>query len=192
MMVEGRGHVKPRPEVIKLSASDVAFIRSVSAQRNAYRGYSSRRDVWGRGFLDDPAFYGLCGEHAACSFLNRRCGCRLQIDTALRMFGDGGTDIDVFGVRIEVKTRVKGRHYLVRRLDEQKKIKPLNADLYVSSKFVSEREVHLLGWMWRRELTEFSRFEPSTRAGHWNLNIDETRLHPMSDLAGEVNLRRAA
>lgn len=190
MLREGEGFTAPAPVSISLSAGEMEYLRSVATRREQYRAYSQRSDKWGRGYIDSPIFVGLCGEHAVCTFLNRRLSCRLSVDTKLRGRGDGGVDVDVFGVTLQVKTRARGDRNLVRRVD-RKGIRGLNVIAYVFCQLLTERRtVLLLGWIKSDELRTYAKSERSPVDVHFNLSVDAKYLRPMNSLLDEIQLRR--
>jgi len=191
-LVEGKGKVPPSPDVVTISASEVEYVRLIAERRNSFRGYAHRQDTWGRGLIRNPAFCGLLGEHGLCSYLNKRLGTKLAVDGELRIRGDGGRDIEIAGMSVELKTRVTGERYLVRRLDDRRRIKEIVSDYVAFSKLISEREIHLLGWQTRSQFRLLSKLVKSTRGEWWNLDIDERELRPMSQLVEEFQFWRAA
>lgn len=191
MRTEGTGLRPPAPVPIKFSRSDFAFLREQAIRRRNFRGYAKRADAWGRGFISDPVFVGMCGEQACCAYLNRRLGTDLKVDTVLRYKGDGGVDIMVFGMRLQVKTRAIGSRNLVRRVTEEKKVVPIPVHAFVFAQLLeSEGKVNLLGWLPATEATEHGRQVKSGKANFWNLEVDAKFLEPMKDLAEHLNLRR--
>jgi hypothetical protein len=186
------GRVAPSPALVTLTPSDVELVRMVAERRNRYRGYTYRPDAWGRGFVTNPALHGLLGELAACAFINKRLGTRLSIDSEDMRNGDGGVDIRVRGVSVDVKTRVTGHRCLVRRFDEHKRLMPLTADVYLFAQMESARRIWLLGWMSSADMVSLARFEKSSRADHWNLDISESDLEMPSHLIRHIALQEAA
>lgn len=169
--------------------------RSNADTRDLYRGYSRRRDAWGKGLVPGKSatFVGLMGEHAVAVYLSRR-GFPMFADVTLRPCGDGGADIHVVGLRLQVKTRRKGlggRNY-VRRVDRGR-IVPFNCDAFVFAQWdeTPTNPVLLLGWAWRKDVATgtFER-SPIGAAQHWNLRIQDVDLQPMSRLVDELIARK--
>lgn len=194
MLVEGMGTIAPAPVRIGLSRTELRILRDIAEQRNVYRGYARRADAWGRGFIKNPALVGLVGEHAVCKFLTCR-GFQRFADTALRPTGDGGRDIEVMGLVLQVKTRRNGigRRSLVKRGDRGR-IVPLSCDVFVFVQWAEESpdEAQLLGWLWAKDASRTASFErsPIPDATHWNLKIPDVLLLPMSRLGDELVARR--
>lgn len=172
------------------------MLRDAAAQRAAFRGYALRSDAWGRGFIRDPILVGLVGEHATCQLLTRR-GFRCGVDLALRPNGDGGRDIEVGGLVLQVKTRRKGigQRSLVKRGDRGR-ILPFQCHVFVFAEWNDEPPLYgplLLGWIWapdaRREAFERS---PIATASHWNLKIRDAALLPITRLIDELQARVCA
>lgn len=215
MIVEGKGHVVPAPVRITLSRGDVELIRREAARRDKFRGYSARRDKWGRGLVaGSPAFYGMCGEWSLCRYLNRRLGLGLVLDTVLRKGGDGGVDVVASGLRVQVKTLVTGVDLLIRRIDERKRVLGLASEAYVFAA-MSHRapdlhepptlpclvdapstptgvKVDLLGWIARSDARRVGTSEHSRKGDWWNLRIDRAHLQAMTRLCDEARLRSAS
>lgn len=193
MLTEGKGLRPPAPVKIRLTPSEVSFLQNEAGRRDSFRRYRDRKDAWGRGYTDGPTFVGLVGEHAVCAFLSRRLGVYLKVDTALRRKGDGGADVFVFGLRLQVKTKKTGTKNLIRRLDHEKQLRGLFAHAFVFARWLeNQRLVQLLGWIRARDVTEVGKFCKSTRDEHWNLDIEDHHLLPMNDLVDELVLRRAS
>lgn len=193
MLREGLGLVAPTPVAVSITSGDFAYLESAATARDKFRGYATRTDSWGRGFVDRPTLVGLLGEHAWCAFLNKQLGTRLMVDLELRPRGDGGVDINALGLTIDVKTRVSGERYLVRRINDRKEILPLDAEYYAFAKVVSNKEVLLLGWTDRLSMTMSSKLLPSpTKSPHWNLDIPETELEQPSALCLRARARMSA
>ena len=193
MLVEGVGLKAPAPVKVSMMPEEYDVLRDAAAQRAAYRGYARRQDAWGRGFIRDPILVGLVGEYANCKFLSRR-GFPCEVDLTLRPYGDGGRDIVVAGLRLEVKTRRKGlgQRSFVKRFDRGR-ILPIRCDAFVFAEWNDEPPIHcplLLGWIWapaaRRECFERS---PIAKASHWNLKVRDVALLPMSRFIDELHAR---
>lgn len=194
-MVEGRGLVAPKPERIVMSRGDIEMIRRSAEQRKDYRNYESRRDRWGLGFIPDAVMCGMLGEHAVCAFANRRMGAHVSVDTALKPRGDGGKDLELFGQSIQVKTRITSSDNLVRRIDQSRRLRGLDCDLFVFCKIgdsVPPTCVDLLGWIASDSVRRHGVHVRSRRASHWNLRVDDKFLEPMSRLPMQFETRRTA
>lgn len=191
MMKEGEGRVPPAPVEIRLTAGDVEYLRVQAERRNQFRGYAASGEPWKMGFIKDPIFVGLCGEHALCVHLNRAAGCYVFVDTSLRLDGDGGCDVRTDGFVIQVKTRSSGEENLVRRVDAKKRLRSFECDFFVfASWHAQENAVRLLGWIRPLEAIEVSAHQRSRVADHFNLSIPPEFLEPMNRLVDEILLRR--
>lgn len=192
MLIEGEGVVAPAPVVERIGVSDFTYAVAASESRNQFRRYSDRADQWGRGFVENPILVGMLGEIALCSFLNRRVGCRLSIDTELRARGDEGVDLSTDGIGLEVKTRNSlSRSNLYRRFDRRGGLRALRADVYVFCMRASEREIHLLGWLHSDRVASDATFKKSPVGDWFNLELKDRQLEPMSRLVAEILYRRS-
>lgn len=190
MLREGTGLVAPAPVSIKLSRGDAAMLQRFAHERDNYRQYTQRRDRWGKGLIGGATFFGYCGEHALCVFLNRKLRTRLAVDTVPRRRGDGGLDVVVCGLGLQVKTSVTSALNLIRRFDAAAGIRPLKSDVYVFARWHGESlTVDLLGWAPRRDVLAFSVRQKSERAPHHNLVVPHDRLRPMAQLLDKLSPR---
>lgn len=189
MLIEGKGKVPPSAEIVRLSASEYEFVRTVAVKRAAFRNYAGRRDQWGVGMVPNSILVGLLGEHGLCSFINKRTNLRTCINERLLANGDGGHDVDIDGLTLEMKVRVRGRHFLVRRVDDRKRIRQIKSEIVVFAQLKDEREIHLMGWMTRSQVRS-QRHIRSPVGDWWNLEIDESELHHMEHLIEEIRFRR--
>lgn len=144
--------------------------------------------------MKDAVLVGLVGEAALCEYLTRR-GYEQRVDLVLRQFGDGGRDVEVSGLVIQVKTRRKGigRRSFVKRGDRGH-IVPFKCELFVFAEWnetTPSEAPQLLGWMWSVDVSRGGRFErsPLARARHWNLRVRDLDLLPMSRLIDELGAR---
>src|SRR5690606_29126551 len=120
-------------------------------------------------------------------------GLRLRVNFDLTATGDEGRDFDVFGVRIQVKTKWRGRKNLVRRVNDRRRLMALGSEVFVFARWVAmDNTVELLGWIDSKELRNHGKNTKSTRAEHWNTEIDEKHLHPMSQLVDRLEYRSAS
>lgn len=196
MLVEGIGLKPPAPQRLSLSLMEFGVLREAAAKRAVFRGYALRSDAWGRGFIRDPILVGLVGEHATCTWLTSR-GFPCAVDLSLRPTGDGGRDLELGGLVLQVKTRRKGlgQRSFVKRGDRGH-ILPLQCHVFVFAEWNDATPFDgpkLLGWIWalqaRREAFERS---PIPAASHWNLKIPDASLFPMSRLVDELHARGCA
>jgi hypothetical protein len=177
-----------------MSRSVYRFLRDAADRRDQYRGYRSRSDAWGRGFVKNPILVGLGGEYAYAELSSRRGYLRF-VDLALRVHGDGGRDFEQCGLIVQVKTRRKGlgQRSLVKRGDRYGRIVPLACDVFVFAQWdeTANESPRLLGWIWAADASRIGQFErsPVQTADHWNLRIADTLLSPMTRLIDEFEAR---
>lgn len=187
MITEGTGMRAPAPVKIRLSAGDMTMLRAAAEELES-RKYGKRTDTWGKGLVASPMFVGLCGEHACCVFLNRKLSTNVQVDTVLRRYGDGGADIVLMGLRIQVKTRSSGKRNLIRRVDDTKRLRGLSVHAFVFAQLLeAQRLVHLLGWCHATDARKNGRLSKSARGEWWNIEVEEKYLLPMNDLVTELS-----
>ena len=193
MLVEGKGIIAPAPVRITISTSVLARLRDVAEDRDRRRGYAARRDAWGRGFVKNPTLVGLVGEAAICEYVSTR-GFRQSVDYHWRPFGDGGRDLVVEHLIIQVKTRRKNVSgcSLIRR-GQRGRIVPLACDLFVFVQWSEDAPegAYLLGWQWAMFILRHAGFarSPLATADHWNLNVPDPFLQPMNRLIDEFRGR---
>ncbi len=185
--------VAPRPEKIFLTQDDLDFLAKTAEERDRRRGYSTRRDLWGQGFVASPTLVGLVGEFATAQYLTEGLGATVPINTDDAPAGDGGFDLVKFGARIEIKTRRWRGESLLRRETEAGRLVPINWDIFVSATW--EREAAPLvptldGWIFRRDFVEASGLVLG-RAGPWNnLELTDVCLDPMPRLIEALEVCR--
>lgn len=166
-----------------MNESTEQLIRCEGRRRARYRGYSSRSDKWGRGFVTDPVACGLRGEAAFVLFINDHFGPVLDLDTALKRYGDGGIDFELFGKTFQVKGQTRLRDpFLVRRVSDRGNIVQLPADYVVFVTGCHETNPSLLGWMKRQGLCERGIRKKSPVGDHHNLEIAHKHFEPMDRL----------
>lgn len=187
MFVEGKGLVIPKAEQVILSEAEVDWCKEEAAKREKYRQYSQSSASWKHGFRSDAVLLGLIGEVGFSKWCVAHGSMDKSPDVKLRHCGDGGSDFEILGKRIDVKTTDGSRTYdtiWVRRVADDKDIKTL-ADIYVFSRWLWP-VVTLLGFCAGRSMVRFAK-SPARGARHWNLEVRLSELVPMSRL---VNLLR--
>jgi hypothetical protein len=206
VMIEGRGMVSPSPVHISVGRAEQRYVYSVIQERSRRRSYAMRADKWGRGLTagkdiaclgwvskgDLAGLTGLVGEYATFLYLSKEFGTRNVIwNPGPTQLGDGGRDLDVFGQRIQVKTRrASYGKTLVRRISHKGgRIEPLDFDILVSCEWFLGKNVSLMGWCKRGKLFD-SNFARS-RFDHYNLEVFDRSLLPMGRLLDHLAVRRA-
>lgn len=192
MMSEGTGKKAPAPIAVHLSARDIAQLSFVAEQRNKLRSYGQRSDAWGRGFNANSTLLGLFGECATSRLLESKLDARVPLDLALRERGDHGVDLDALGTRLQVKCRERGKDNLIRRVDDRKRIREIDCDAFVFTKWVPPATVHFLGWVEARDVSRVGIFQRSPRADarHFNVVIPAEELEPLTKLVDFIQARR--
>ncbi len=207
MICEGKGNVAPAPVVVHLEPSELRIIKDRAVQQAIERDYSRRSDAWGQGLAsgmrfrnsmdlrpeETAPFVGMVGEYALCVFLNRNLGREVaSFDDTPRQHGDGGVDVSCLGLSIQVKTRTNPDYpSLVKRAESSGRLVPLVGDIYVFALYRRElqEELKLLGFVWVDMLKPL-RLYPARKGSHFNIEIPDTILLPMSRLVSELRQRK--
>lgn len=203
VMVEGQGRKPPASHDVVLQSGEMATLGLEARKRAEYRRYGNRPDQWGKGLtggivnsnigsFDDataPILAGLIGEHTVCGLIRRRVKLTTSVDLALRPEGDGGADIVVLGLRIDVKTRLKDRDvFLVRHANERGRKDELKSDVYVFATWLKGRVCSVHGFVWRDFIATLPPHD-AIRGNHTNYEIQPADLLPMSRLFEEIKGR---
>ena len=179
-----------------MTAGELKWLEDVAYKREQRRGYASSRDTWRHGIISNPTYVGCVGEHAAAKYLSQRLGVRIEIDTEDRPNGDGGVDIVVFGVRIQVKTRtrdVRPPMVLLKRADEQGKLIRMKWDYCAHATWERDENpyaVNLDGYLSKKEAEDYGAYCKGRRGDWKNLEYDFRRLHPIAELVDVLKINR--
>jgi hypothetical protein len=193
MLVEGKGLVAPAPAPITVPRNVYAYYVEQAQRRRSFQRYAQRADAWGRGLTTSPELTGFLGHWAFCNYLNRRMGTSLAPDMVPRRGGDGGVDIVIGNVTIQVKTRVTSRRNLIRRVDAAKKMRGLVCKLFAFARWEPEQmRVSLLGWSEALSVLDVGRLRKSPRANHFNLDVGDEHLESVARLPDWVRARSGA
>lgn len=206
MNSEGRGIVAPEPVWVPIARADFLILKDVAIRRQVERDYRSKRNAWARGMVgpgrpriaadlrrsEYSIYVGLIGEHGACQYINSRLGRKAAVlDLESRERGDGGVDIHVVGLAIQVKTQQHpGGAGLIRCVTEGGRELPLTARCYVFALYDRDHQdgVSLLGWAWARDVVRQPR-RPARRGGHTNIEVPRSLYLPASRLIKELRQR---
>jgi hypothetical protein len=207
MIVEGRGCVAPAVVPIRMDDGSLRTLLAASRHRDQFRGYRHKAGEWERGLapavvipgvgtIDQSVraiMSGLVGEYATAWYLNSRVdGCPAAIDYALRSGGDGGTDLKVVGIDLQIKNTTKADHpNMVRVVSARGKHLPLTADAFVFSHWEFGRTVFLRGWC-KTSVVNCSPLADAIRGSHKNREVPCEHLDTMSSLCDYLNARRLA
>lgn len=204
MDAEGRGTVPPSPIKIRLDESEVRLLLALARQRNNYRSYGAKSSRWKQGLhkcgehligIGDvekpvlPILIGMVGEYGASRYINAAMGRSVcELDDVDRPRGDDGADLLPCGFRLQVKTRRTHSTNLIRRVSDQKRLVPINADAAIFCQWRGQATVELLGWQYAAAIRELGVFEKSHRADHWNLVLKDAALKPLGDLIAKLRV----
>jgi hypothetical protein len=200
MNKEGFGHVAPARIAIRIKSGESERFKNAANRRDEFRSYQKRADRWGRGFLKSisglrqsaaPIYAGFLGEHALAEYLGCQLGVELNVDTELKTAGDGGTDLSVFGINMQVKLRQRNSGVNHIRRTSAGRIFELTAPIYVFAEWDKAQTVWLLGWMERGRIQQ-QQFKPSpiSNANWFNIEIPDAQLEPMARLVDALESRR--
>jgi len=186
--------------------TDHEFLAIVAGIRGINH-YEDRPDIWGKGLLngsvsalrvlshltkaEEPMVAGKTGEYVTRAFAVRRFGDIFEpIDFCRRTRGDGGIDLKLAGVTLQIKTRVDAPDLLVKKIDEWGRSLPLCGMAHVFCDWKRDYHVKVLGWIRNRDM-EGLPTAPSRRGNWLNWVIPENSLSPMSRLWSEMEVRLA-
>lgn len=192
---EGRGTTAPTPARVSIARPVFRDLQALAAEREAARGYAARSSPWGRGLIGNPTLVGLMGEQACCLYLSARLRRGVDVDRRDRPRGDGGRDVEVFGVRVQVKCRRRRGDVLVRRQTREGRILALPWDVLVVSTWeapageAGDQVVTLDGWTTRGRLLGLGAFGPARRGDHMNIAVRDSDLEPMARLVAMLRNR---
>jgi len=141
MQVEGKGCVSPSPVRITLDKRDTLSVRVFAKNIAARKGWS-----------ESSSLIGFLGEAAVGKYVNDKAGIpRLWRAYDFEYIGDGGVDISVAEIKIQIKTQKYGKRCQIKRT-ANKKLVPLICDLFVFCKVITnlgqaEQKIDILGWI---------------------------------------------
>lgn len=204
VQVEGAGMIAPSAHVVVLTDNELRYLVLAAQQRQRTRRYAARADNWGQGLGAaivipnvcslDPAtaaiMTGCVGEYATTLLINRRTKTKTAIDLKVRPDGDGGIDITVNGLGIDLKTRNKDYGtFLVRSHYDDGKKCSLKADAFAFATWSHSKAVHVHGWLWTRDVEQCEIAKAPGGRPHKNYVIHPHQLLPMTRLCDEIASR---
>lgn len=194
MLQEGKGLIAPKPVEVHIVTADLLDLRRLAEMRARYRGYARRPDQWGQGLTNDPIFKGLVGERALTLWLNSRFKTNLDVDRRDLPHGDGGIDIWLFGISMQVKTRAYPGHLLICRERDGKIVEaPWKTCVSVTwdgREFANGAFPLLDGWIARTRALSSGQFKTARRGNHMNIEVPDQELECMNRLAGYLKASR--
>lgn len=205
VQVEGLGKRKPSALEEVLTDSAMRILVAAANSRAKFRGYRSGETQWQRGLTGGisimnvgtispeatPIAIGLFGEYACAVAIDKHCGTKTAVDLMLRINGDGGRDLVVGGVAIQVKTRKRdtGSH-LVRAFNERGQRIQNSASMFAFCTWsVGHRIVSVDGCL-PRSLVEAMPVVEAVRGTHRNYEVNDCELLPMARLFAEIRSKQ--
>lgn len=197
---EGQGNVSPAPVPVQITGEELRFLIDVARERHTAK-YANRKDEWGRGLISGgiiegfgelPAsimaiLVGTVGEYALKMHIHNCIpSARPQIDLSVFDGGDGGVDLDVFGYRMQVKSRKRDyAEMLIRASSERGWRKTLVADGFIQTQWVQRLRPQLIGWAERDTVINWTE-KKAYRGNHTNYVGGDNDLLPMSRLISKL------
>jgi len=188
--------VVPQPVPVSVSNYEMCSAANAARARCAYRYYDQRQDEWGRGLTlpieaaadgeplsqaESGVYIGIIAEIAAASFLSWSLALPIAPNLSLMPRGDGGIDIDVLGVTMDVKGSLRGIP-LVKSTDRFGRKEPLQSRVYVFGHVLGGGgNVNLMGWMTALTIERLPSV-PALKGTHLNYDITPDMLESMDNL----------
>lgn len=207
MITEGIGQHAPSPVRELLTESDLRVVASASLQIAKYRGWSREAVGWKRGLIAEPLviprigiipaeakpmFVGLIAEAAVVIYFNRRCGLQLSLKDQLLLSGDGGADIEIGCLTMQVKSRQSSSSHskqsisLVRyATGDGRHVFPSCTAIVFCETMLPAPVVKILGWIYTAHAID-REIVPARIGNHWNIEIADSLLEPMGSLAERI------
>lgn len=171
MNVEGKGYVMPAPEIVELDEDETKIIRIRSKQIAEERKYDL-----------DNTFVGWVGEGALAKYLREQLGISRLCDACSRPYGDGGVDMTIHGIDLQVKTHRQGGACTIARVKDRR-LKEFKFDIVVFCESQTDpsevkQTCALLGYLFRKHLSKWGIHERA-KGEYWHIRIDPKYLSPM-------------
>ena len=187
MIVEGKGKIAPTPTVVWLTETELVSVR-------AYTRDLAKKTGWNI----DNALVGAFGEGTFAKHLHSTIGLRYLAQTGCYFhYGDGGVDFEIYGVKIQMKTRRRGGYCQVKRTRKKSadvySLIPLRCDILIFAELRTKigaeiQQIHLLGWI---RLDEFEQCgEGKRRDDGFYTRIDPKYLEPISKLVALLKVKQ--
>lgn len=182
---EGVGYKAPKPMLIRLDRRETSEVRAHAKLLHKRKGYD-----------ETSCFVGWCGEAALGKFIESSIeGIHRTVQLTILPTTDGGIDLIVCGLKIQVKTRYRSKVSYFEHWKGKRAV-PLVNDLYVFARLRTapsnpEQYIDLLGFVYKAELSKLGRQEKKN--GVFRLVIDEKYMNPIAPrLTDLIRARRAA
>lgn len=169
--VEGKGWIAPAPITIKLNEEEVRQTRSAAKYLHKEKPFMKESNI----------LTGWLGEAAFAKFLYNQLGVHHTANFVILKSGDGGIDIELYGVKIQIKTHTLGKACVVRRI-RGGQLEPLPAEILIFVEQLmkneeKEQHLNLLGWVFRDDLLQHGKLV--SNKGWHRTQIDKKYLEPM-------------
>lgn len=176
--VEGLGYVIHKKQTVLLNEEETRTVREYAKSLSTLKGYNP-----------DNCFIGLSGEAALGKFILKETGKQRAANWELYDdAGDGGVDMEIFGLTIQIKTRgPKNDVNRVLRYTGTEFVAQ-NSQVYVFCQVESQEQnltsVAIHGWIDQNELNERGKFRKYHNL--WFTEIESEYLYPISRLITRI------
>jgi hypothetical protein len=174
--IEGRGYVAPGTTSILLNEEETRIVREYARNLSSLKKYSF-----------ENCFVGLSGEAALGKHILEETGIGRVANWELYdNEGDGGVDMKIAGLTIQVKTRFKGKENRVKRYTDD--FITLESQFYVFCQVINQginyTHIDLLGWVSENELRQLGEFRK--HKDNWFIEVESKYLYPISRLITRI------
>lgn len=198
MIVEGKSYPVP-PARVAVELPQSVAVATVIYGRGCPEKYGADNRVWQRGLVNETIqvgphllqpferswFIGTMGELAVAEVINRRLRrCVATVDLTKRAAGDFGVDIELFGRRIQIKTRQSARQVVCVKAGRFK------SDTFVLCEWSPLTSVEILGWLPTRDVESMQLVPTRICGGTWkNHEVPDSSLRPFGGLVDELRIQ---
>lgn len=181
-IVEGKGFISPQPIGITLLNDEVIHIRAFARDLSQKKGYNER-----------ACFIGWLGEASLAKYLEKQVGTKYLCNCSILSGGDGGVDIEMCGVEMQMKTRYHTSICSIVKVKNGKLI-AYQCDLLVFGNVISElssqeQKIDLLGWIKLGDMEKRGIIN-ITKDRLTFSKLDNKYLNPMSRLVKRVKAKQ--
>jgi hypothetical protein len=183
------GFITPAPIIIPFEAEEIRPVRAFA-----------KREARKTGWPVHNCFLGAMGEAALAKYIYEQLRIRYMMKTMIYAGpSDGGVDIRVADVKIQVKTHAEDRDCLVKATTGMtgrgRRTIPLRSNVFVFVEPVRDNiygvgvKMAIQGWIKRHKLEERGQLRESYVGSHLNFHIGTEHLEPLSSLMALLRAR---